>query len=213
VERLVESKQTVQFFSCLPVGKDFFFSPEQEAANALIYVFLGSGGVLYRSTADFIKHFIAQGNHMIPVKDNDLGGKVIQGRPDVCGPHVHGNRFNPGPRPLYLRQEDLQGFRGTVGSDPDHRAGFQVHNDRQVGVTFPYRDFIHSQVFQMPEFPPGILLLERLEMNLFDGVPAHARMPGDVLHRSVVQQVNNVSPQRLGPMLFRVSYLQRFQPE
>jgi len=75
-------------------------------------------------------------------------------------------------------------FKKAVGCDTDHCTGLESHHHGQIGMAFPYRDFINSQVFQMPELLFEILPAERENMNLFNRIPT--QMPRHILHSRVM---------------------------
>ena len=189
---MVESEGLAEPFGLVSVGVEVLRVLGEQPARALEHLPAERVGFPLEAAAQFGELVVRELRHMEVVVDQDrLGEHFADGRRE-CLPHVRGDRLGLRPVVPELAEERFDAVRALPFGDMDRRAGVQVQDDAHVALALSHRQFVEGDPGHGRELHLACVSLQPLPLDLRQQVPAHAEVPGHILHRGDPAQFQNV---------------------
>ncbi len=192
-QRFIQSQGFLKAFGLVVGGIEVFRPLEQEPTNALEHVFLHRVLELaIQGSPQFRKFVVVEFDHMETVKHQADAGQMGRHGVDVCGRHVRGHGLDVGPRSAEPGPELRQGVPTFSLAHVNHRAAFEVQNDRQVDMPLARGNLVDGDLPQVFQFRLVKTPLQIGLLDLFDHVPTDAQVVRHVLDGHVLGELQGI---------------------
>jgi len=150
------------------------------------------GGFPVKVSAKSRQLVVEELHHMEMIKDNGGPGEMVHDSAYVCGRHIDGNGFDPCPGMAQLFPERFQCLCPFPITHKYDSATVQIENDGHIAVSFLDRNLINGHMAEVLERRMGELLLQMPFLDILDGIPGDAQVPGHIQDCHVLRKVQGI---------------------
>ena len=127
------------------------------------------------------------------IENKSCIGQMIGDGASIGWRHIHSNSFDSGPGTTEPFPKGLKRPSTLAVTNEYDCSGFQIHNDRQIRVSFANTYFINGAMSEFPQFrttkPPHHISL----LNMLDHLPTYFQMQSDILNGHRPAQLTSVA--------------------
>jgi hypothetical protein len=188
-ERLVGLKQSIE--PGLPVRFEVLVVAQQEESVSFEGLLSQSIQFLLLFSTQLFDGVIDESHDVVAVEDNIDVRQNLAHRTVVGTAHVHGHRFKPPALSGELFQERGDVCLAFAFYRMKDSSALQIGNDRHVLMAFPDAELVNADV---ADFVEGNGPIEKAQfgfMDVFDQVPAHAKVVCDPADGPEAEKIQN----------------------